>query len=146
MPGDMTLHGIDYAIIALNFVFVLGIGATLKRFMRTSLDFFESGRSLPAWITALAFIPANLGAQEVIGWAASGAKHGHRHFHGHRVVRHGRGPRVCHVVLVLVHGLPPDSARHGCAVDERRAANRKQNEPVPGASSLTPRKTACYAG
>jgi SSS family solute:Na+ symporter len=72
----MTLHGIDYAIIALYFLFVLGIGAALKRFMRTSLDFFESGRSLPAWITALAFISANLGAQEVIGMAASGAKYG----------------------------------------------------------------------
>lgn len=72
----MTLHGIDYTIIALYFVFVLGIGWALKRFMKTSLDFFESGRSLAAWITALAFISANLGAQEVIGMAASGAKYG----------------------------------------------------------------------
>ena len=59
----MSLHGIDYAIIVLYFVFVLGIGWALKRFMKTSLDFFESGRSLAAWITALAFISANLGAQ-----------------------------------------------------------------------------------
>ena len=72
----MQLHGIDYAIIALYFVFVLGIGAALKRFMKTSLDFFESGRSLAAWITGLAFLSANLGAQEVIGMAASGAKYG----------------------------------------------------------------------
>jgi SSS family solute:Na+ symporter len=72
----MHLHGIDYAIIVLYFVFVLGIGWALKRFMKTSLDFFESGRSLAAWITALAFISANLGAQEVIGMAASGAKYG----------------------------------------------------------------------
>lgn len=72
----MRLHGIDYAIIVLYFAFVLGIGAALKRFMKTSLDFFESGRSLAAWITALAFISANLGAQEVIGMAASGAKYG----------------------------------------------------------------------
>jgi SSS family solute:Na+ symporter len=76
MPGEMSLHPIDYAIIALYFVFVLGIGWALKRFMKTSLDFFESGRSLAAWITALAFISANLGAQEVIGMAASGAKYG----------------------------------------------------------------------
>jgi SSS family solute:Na+ symporter len=54
----------------------VGIGWALKRFMRTSLDFFESGRSLATWITALAFISANLGAQEVIGMAASGAKYG----------------------------------------------------------------------
>src|SRR5512139_2089997 len=72
----MSLHPIDYAIIALYFAFVLGIGWALKRFMKTSLDFFESGRSLAAWITALAFISANLGAQEVIGMAASGAKYG----------------------------------------------------------------------
>ncbi|MEW5981427.1 MAG: sodium:solute symporter family protein [Acidobacteriota bacterium] len=72
----MTLHAVDYAIIVVYFVFVLGIGVALKRFMRTSLDFFESGRSLAAWITGLAFISANLGAQEVIGMAASGAKYG----------------------------------------------------------------------
>lgn len=58
------------------FVFVLGIGVALKRFMKTSTDFFLAGRSLPAWICGLAFISANLGAQEVIGMAASGAKYG----------------------------------------------------------------------
>ena len=72
----MTLHPIDYAIIGLYFLFVVGIGWALKRFMRTSLDFFQSGRSLATWITGLAFISANLGAQEVIGMAASGAKYG----------------------------------------------------------------------
>ncbi len=72
----MQLHTIDYAIIALYFVFVLGIGVALKRFVRTGLDFCLSGRSLATWITALAFISANLGAQEVIGMAASGAKYG----------------------------------------------------------------------
>ncbi len=58
------------------FAFVLGIGAALKRYMRTSTDYFLSGRAIPAWITGLAFISANLGAQEVIGMAASGAKYG----------------------------------------------------------------------
>src|SRR4030088_863977 len=58
------------------FAFVLGIGAALKRYMKTSTDFFLSGRSIPAWITGLAFISANLGAQEVIGMGASGAKYG----------------------------------------------------------------------
>jgi SSS family solute:Na+ symporter len=72
----MHLHAIDYTIIGIYFVFVLGIGVALKRFVKTSLDFFESGRSLAAWITGLAFISANLGAQEVIGMAASGAKYG----------------------------------------------------------------------
>src|SRR5438309_8798214 len=58
------------------FVFVLGIGFALKRYMRTSNDFFLAGRSIPAWICGLAFISANLGAQEVIGMGASGAKYG----------------------------------------------------------------------
>lgn len=58
------------------FAFVLGIGFALKRFMRTSNDFFLAGRSIPAWVCGLAFISANLGAQEVIGMGASGAKYG----------------------------------------------------------------------
>lgn len=58
------------------FMFVLGVGFALQRYMKTSKDFFLSGRSLPAWITGLAFISANLGAQEVIGMGASGAKYG----------------------------------------------------------------------
>src|SRR6516225_6447236 len=71
-----SLTWIDYAIMVIYFVFVLGIGYWLKRFMKTSTDFFLSGRSIPAWITGLAFISANLGAQEVIGMGASGAKYG----------------------------------------------------------------------
>ncbi len=72
----MTLTTIDWIIMLVYFVFVLGIGFTLKRYMKTSTDFFLSGRSIPAWITGLAFISANLGAQEVIGMGASGAKYG----------------------------------------------------------------------
>src|SRR5256884_9433452 len=71
-----TLHWIDYAIMILYFAFVLGIGATLRRYVHPSEDFFLSGRSIPAWVTGLAFISANLGAQEVIGMGASGAKYG----------------------------------------------------------------------
>src|SRR5579871_2179214 len=58
------------------FVFVLGIGFALKRYMKTSTDFFLAGRAIPAWVCGLAFISANLGAQEVIGMGASGAKYG----------------------------------------------------------------------
>ncbi len=72
----MQLQWIDYVIIVIYFAFVLGIGFVLKRFAQTSTDFFLSGRSIPAWITGLAFISANLGAQEVIGMGASGAKYG----------------------------------------------------------------------
>jgi SSS family solute:Na+ symporter len=71
---NLTL--IDWLIMLLYFAFVLGIGFALKRFMKTSKDFFQAGRSLPAWICGLAFISANLGAQEVIGMGASGAKYG----------------------------------------------------------------------
>lgn len=69
-------HFIDYSVIAIYFCFVLGIGFVLKKYMKTSADFFLSGRSIPAWITGLAFLSANLGAQEVIGMGASGAKYG----------------------------------------------------------------------
>ena len=72
----MQLAWIDYLLIIIYFTFVLGIGFVLKRQARTSTDFFLSGRSIPAWITGLAFISANLGAQEVIGMGASGAKYG----------------------------------------------------------------------
>lgn len=77
-PTDpvVRLAPIDYVIIALYFVAVLGVGWGLRRLTRTSTDFFLSGRSLPPWITGLAFISANLGAQEVIGMGASGAKYG----------------------------------------------------------------------
>src|SRR3954452_19191208 len=71
-----TLAWIDYLIMLIYLGFVLGIGFALRRFMRTSEDFFLSGRSIPAWVAGLAFISANLGAQEVIGMAASGAKYG----------------------------------------------------------------------
>jgi solute:Na+ symporter, SSS family len=72
----VNLTFVDWLIMLLYFVFVLGIGFALKRFMKTSKDFFQAGRSLPAWICGLAFISANLGAQEVIGMGASGAKYG----------------------------------------------------------------------
>ncbi len=67
---------IDYVVMAIYFAVVLGIGWALRQRMRTSTDFFLSGRSLPPWVTGLAFLSANLGAQEVIGMGASGAKYG----------------------------------------------------------------------
>jgi SSS family solute:Na+ symporter len=72
----VNLTIIDWLIMLVYFVFVLGIGFALKRYMRTSNDFFLAGRSIPAWVCGLAFISANLGAQEVIGMGASGAKYG----------------------------------------------------------------------
>jgi SSS family solute:Na+ symporter len=70
------LAGIDYAILAIYVGFVLGIGFALKRYMKTAADFLTSGRSIPAWVTGLAFLSANLGALELVGMTASGAKYG----------------------------------------------------------------------
>ena len=75
MP-HIQLGQIDYAILGIYFAFVLGIGWVVRRNVQKSEDFFLAGRSIPAWIAGLAFISANLGAQEVIGMAASGAKYG----------------------------------------------------------------------
>jgi SSS family solute:Na+ symporter len=72
----ITLTWVDFLLLATYFAFVIGIGAVLKRRMKASTDFLLSGRSIPAWVTGLAFLSANLGAQEVIGMAASGAKYG----------------------------------------------------------------------
>ena len=72
----LDFNTIDYAILAFYFVVVLGIGFVAKRYVKTGLDYFLSGRSLPAWITGLAFIAANLGALEVLGQAANGAQYG----------------------------------------------------------------------
>ncbi len=72
----MSLAFVDYLILILYFAFVLGIGWIIRKKVSTSEDFLTSGRSLPVWITSLAFIATNLGAQEVIGMCASGAKYG----------------------------------------------------------------------
>ncbi|TCP54837.1 SSS family solute:Na+ symporter [Tamaricihabitans halophyticus] len=76
--ADLRLDAqfVDYALLAVYFVLVLGIGYLARRQVSTSLDFFLSGRSLPAWVTGLAFISANLGAVEVMGMSASGAQYG----------------------------------------------------------------------
>ncbi len=73
---DMKLHLADYLIILLYFVFVIGVGFIIKRKINSSNDFLTSSRRIPLWITSLAFISANLGAQEVLGMVASGAKYG----------------------------------------------------------------------
>ena len=72
----IQLHTIDYSILIAYVIFVLGIGWALARYMKTSSDFLTSARSIPTWVTGLAFISANLGALELVGMAASGAKYG----------------------------------------------------------------------
>jgi SSS family solute:Na+ symporter len=72
----MRLHFADYLIIFLYFIFVIAVGFIIKKRIKSSNDFLNSNRSIPLWITSLAFISANLGAQEVLGMVASGAKYG----------------------------------------------------------------------
>src|SRR5215203_3102154 len=76
MATLIDASAIDYLILVIYFAFVLGIGFLAKSQVSESLDFFLSGRSLPAWITGLAFISANLGAVEIMGMSASGAEFG----------------------------------------------------------------------
>src|SRR5678815_2653684 len=71
-----ALSWIDYSILLIYLIFVIGIGFALRRYTNSAEDFFLSGRSIPGWVTGLAFISANLGAQELIGMAASGAEYG----------------------------------------------------------------------
>src|SRR3954470_3787619 len=73
---SLTLRAIDYTSLVIYFAFVLGIGWLAKRKITSSADFLTSKNSVPVWITSLAFLAANLGAQELIGMAASGAKYG----------------------------------------------------------------------
>ena len=70
------LAWVDYTVLLAYVAFVIGIGWTLARYMKTSSDFLISARSIPTWVTGLAFISANLGALELVGMAASGAKYG----------------------------------------------------------------------
>ncbi|WP_438872441.1 sodium:solute symporter family protein [Paractinoplanes maris] len=72
----LDLDIFDYLILVLYFGTVLGVGFAARRAIKTSADFFLSGRSLPAWVTGLAFVSANLGALEILGMAANGAQYG----------------------------------------------------------------------
>src|SRR5271165_6686333 len=77
MPSSQINLGVlDYAILLIYVGFVIGIGFALRKYMKSSSDFLTSGRSIPTWVTGLAFISANLGALELVGMAASGAKYG----------------------------------------------------------------------
>jgi SSS family solute:Na+ symporter len=90
---------LDYFIIAVYFVFVLGIGYVLRTKMQTSEDYFLSGRSLPSWITGLAFLGANLGALEIMGMAAGAAEYGIMQSHYYWI---GAIPAMVFVALFMI--------------------------------------------
>lgn len=90
---------VDYFIIALYFAFVLGIGAVLRTKMNTSEDYFLSGRSLPSWVTGLAFLGANLGALEIMGMGAGAAQYGLMQSHFYWI---GAIPAMVFVALFMI--------------------------------------------
>src|SRR5215207_4476079 len=90
---------LDYFIIGVYFVFVLGIGAVLRTKMRTSEDYFLSGRSLPSWVTGLAFLGANLGALEIMGMGAGAAQYGIMQSHYYWI---GAIPAMVFVAIFMI--------------------------------------------
>jgi SSS family solute:Na+ symporter len=107
----LDVNALDYGILAVYFAIVVAIGLLAKRAIATSEDFFLSGRSLPAWITGLAFISANLGALEILGMAANGAQYGVTTIHFYWI---GAVPAMVFLGLVMmpfyygsrVHSVP----------------------------------------
>jgi SSS family solute:Na+ symporter len=95
----MDANWVDYLLIALYFVFVLGIGLSARASVSSSIDFFLSGRSLPAWVTGLAFISANLGAVEIMGMSANGAQFGMSTFHYYWI---GAIPAMLFLAVVMM--------------------------------------------
>ena len=89
----------DYTILAIYFTLVVAIGVMARRAIATSEDFLLAGRSLPAWVTGLAFISANLGAIEILGMAANGAQYGMSTLHFYWV---GAVPAMVFLGLVMM--------------------------------------------
>ena len=90
---------IDYVLVAIYFVIIIGIGLIARRNISSSLDFLLAGRRLPAWVTGLAFMSANLGATELLGQAANGAQYGEQAFHYYWV---GAIPAMVFLGLVMM--------------------------------------------
>ncbi|MGA2507987.1 MAG: sodium:solute symporter family protein [Chitinispirillaceae bacterium] len=72
----ISLSPVDGAIIAIYFAMVIGIGIYLKRYASKGEGFFLAGREMSAWVAGLAFISANLGALELMGWAGAAYQYG----------------------------------------------------------------------
>jgi len=95
----ILLHPVDMAIIAIYFLMVLGIGFYLKRYTRSGEDFFLAGREMTAWVAGLSFISANLGALELMGWAAASYQYGILATHWYWI---GAIPAILFLGLVLM--------------------------------------------
>jgi solute:Na+ symporter, SSS family len=139
----LDANWVDYLLIATYFAFVLGIGILARRSVSSSLDFFLSGRSLPAWVTGMAFISANLGAVEIIGMSANGANYGIPTVHYFWI---GAVPAMLFLgVVMMPFRYGPKFARSGvhaaalrsCSTPGQRAqlrarpAAHRRHQPVP---------------
>src|SRR5881394_2378734 len=93
------LSGVDLAIIAIYFALVLAIGFYLKKFAKTGEDFFLAGREMTAWVAGLAFVSANLGSLELLGWAGSAYQYGIMAAHWYRV---GAIPAMVFLGIVMM--------------------------------------------
>jgi SSS family solute:Na+ symporter len=125
----LTARPVDYLIIAAYFLFVLGIGAVVGRRMKSSEDFFQAGRSIPAWVTGLAFLSANLGALEVLGMAAQGAEYGLMTAHFYWV---GAIPAMVFLGIFMMPFYYGSQAR---SVPEY--LQKRYNEPTRAVNALT---------
>jgi solute:Na+ symporter, SSS family len=76
MDRMVHLSGVDIAIVVIYFALVIAIGFYLKRFAKTGEDFFLAGREMTAWVAGLAFVSANLGSLELLGWAGNAYQYG----------------------------------------------------------------------
>lgn len=111
LAATLDVNAIDYTILGIYFAIVIAIGLLARRAVATSEDFFLSGRALPAWVTGLAFVAANLGALEILGMAANGAEYGIATVHFYWI---GAVPAMIFLGLVLmpfyystrVHSVP----------------------------------------
>src|SRR3989442_5873944 len=98
-PLRLNLNVLDFVILIVSFALVITIGILARRAIATSEDFLLAGRSLPAWITGLAFISANLGATEILGMAANGAQYGASTVHFYWI---GAVPAMVFLGLVMM--------------------------------------------
>ncbi|HOI12067.1 MAG TPA: Na+/galactose cotransporter, partial [Myxococcota bacterium] len=72
----IELAWLDWTIVVLYFAAIIAIGLYLKKFTKTGEDFFMGGRKNSSWVAGLAFLSANLGALEILGWTGGTMKYG----------------------------------------------------------------------
>ena len=118
----LSVGVLDYVLVAVYFVFVLGIGYVARSQISTSLDFFLSGRSLPAWVTGLAFMSANLGAIEIMGMSANGAQYRHA---DHALLLDRRRPAMLFLGVVMMPFYYGSKVRSVPEFMRRRFGNRR---------------------